>query len=344
MSKTSLHWFDYELPRDRIAKYPIHPRDACKLMIMERNSGKIEHRIFRDLINILKPGDVLVLNDSAVVKARLHGHRKDTEGRIECLLLEETDSGVWLALTRPAKRLTKGQRILFGLMEAEVTEEREEGLRCIRFPDRNSAFELMDSLGEVPLPPYIDRPVQPDDPENYQCIYARNPGSVAAPTAGLHFTSSLIEALKGKGIELAWITLHVGMGTFLPVRTACLEDHRMHEERYAVSENAARILRNAQREGRRIIAGGTTVVRALETMGKDNALLQQGSGRTRLFIKPGHEFNAIQGLLTNFHLPRSTLLVLVSAFAGREKTLEAYKEAVEKGYRFYSYGDAMLLL
>jgi len=344
MEGTPVHWFDYELPKDLIASHPVHPRDGCRLMVMDRGSGKRTHGLFKELPQRLSAGDVLVLNDSAVMKARLRGYRKDTGGNVECLLLEEQLDGSYLCLARPARRLRAGQRLLFKEVEAEVVEERGETLRIVRFLDTQPGTQLLERLGEMPLPPYIGRPVEPRDEEDYQCIYAKTPGSVAAPTAGLHFTSSLLGDLEKKGVEFIWVTLHVGMGTFLPIRTRRLEEHRMHEERYSVSKEAAKRLDRAVKEDRRIIAVGTTVVRVLESIDEQEGTLSSCKGRTSLFIRPGYRFKRVHGLLTNFHLPRSTLLVLVSAFAGRNETLEAYKDAVSRGYRFYSYGDAMLIL
>jgi S-adenosylmethionine:tRNA ribosyltransferase-isomerase len=331
--------FDYRLPPDRIATEPA-PRGQSRLLVLERR-GAQRHRRVDDLPEILRPGDLLVVNDTRVIPARLFGHRVATGGEIEILLTERVDATTWDALVRPGRRAKPGTRIGFedGLA-AEVIEKDPGGRHRLRFSEPVEPH--LDRLGHVPLPPYIERADTPEDRERYQTVYAASPGAVAAPTAGLHFSKELLTRLAAAGIETARVTLHVGPGTFKPVTVERIEDHRMESERYEIPEATAAAVDQARREGRRIVAVGTTVVRTLESAAKEGKVAP-GVGRTDLFITPGFRFQAVDLLLTNFHLPRSTLLMLVCAFAGRERVLAAYEEAIASGYRFYSYGDAMLI-
>ncbi len=330
--------FDYELPEESIAQEPA-PRGESRLLVLDREDR--HHRV-KDLPRLLRPGDLLVLNDTRVIPARLFGRRIGFEGKIEVLLIEKTGEREWEALVRPGRRARSGTGIAFEGLTAEVVDKREDRYR-LRFSEPIEPH--LDRLGHMPLPPYIRRPDEVSDRERYQTVFARNPGAVAAPTAGLHFSTELLEEIEAAGIGIARVTLHVGIGTFKPVAAERLEDHRMDRERYEVGEETAEAIRRARAEGRRVVAVGTTVVRTLESAtisGRDGEVIA-GSGATELFITPGYNFRAVDVLLTNFHLPRSTLLMLVSAFAGRERVLAAYEEAIREGYRFYSYGDAMLV-
>jgi len=336
---------DYELPGELIAQEPVEPRDASRLLVLPRSAGEARHLRFADLPELLEPGDLLVLNDSRVIPARLEG-RKESGGRCELLLVEPLGEGGprWRALGQSSKPLRAGGRLRFPGLEAEVEEIEGDGLVAVRFDREGADLEAaLARAGRVPLPPYIRRPPSPADRERYQTVVARAPGSVAAPTAGLHFTEELLARLDRRGVGRATVTLHVGPGTFLPVRAARLEDHRMHAERFAVPAGTAAAFAAARARGGRVVAVGSTVVRVLETAAEDGGL-RQGAGRTDLFLLPGHRFRAVDGLLTNFHLPRSTLLALVCAFGGRERVLAAYREAVARRYRFFSYGDAMAIL
>ena len=318
--------FDYDLPEDRIAQEPA-PRGESRLLVLDAE-GADRHRRVRDLPDLLRPDDLLVLNDTRVIPARLFGRRG--EGKMEVLLVEKLADREWEALVRPGKRAKPGTEIVFDDLSAEVVEKREDRYR-LRFSEPVEPH--LDRLGHIPLPPYIHRPDEAADRERYQTVFARTPGAIAAPTAGLHFSREILEELR-----TAWVTLHVGIGTFKPVSAERIEDHRMDRERWEVSEETAEAIRRTRENGGRIVAVGTTVVRTLESSGG-----AAGSGSTDLFITPGYRFKVVDVLLTNFHLPRSTLLMLVSAFAGRERVLAAYEEAVREGYRFYSYGDAMLV-
>jgi S-adenosylmethionine:tRNA ribosyltransferase-isomerase len=326
--------FDYHLPPERIAQEAA-PRGESRLLVLDRE-GPDRHARIHDLPRLLRPGDLLVLNDTRVIPARLYG-RRPSGGRMEVLLIERRGEREWDALVKPGRRAQPGTRIDFedGLA-AEVVDKREDGRHLLRFSEPVEPH--LDRLGHIPLPPYIHRPDTPADRERYQTVYARHPGSVAAPTAGLHFTEELLREIEAAGIEIARVTLHVGIGTFKPVSAERIEEHRMESERYEISEETAAALRRA----RRVVAVGTTVVRTLESAARDGEV-QPGSGSTELFITPGFNFQVVDALLTNFHLPRSTLLMLVSAFAGRERVLAANEEAIREGYRFYSYGDAMLV-
>ncbi|MGI9952661.1 tRNA preQ1(34) S-adenosylmethionine ribosyltransferase-isomerase QueA [Moorellaceae bacterium AZ2] len=336
--------FDYYLPPELIAQEPVEPRDASRLLVLHRQDGRLEHRRFYDLPRYLEKGDILVLNDTRVIPARLFGRKAGTGGRVEVLLLNPLGGDRWETLVRPGRRVPPGTQLIFGEgeLEARVLASTAEGGRVLKFAYQGSWEDLLAKLGQVPLPPYIHRELP--DPERYQTVYARHPGSAAAPTAGLHFTPRLLEKIREKGVEVAHILLHVGLGTFRPVKEEIVEKHRMHAEYYIVLPETAEAINNARARGGRVVAVGTTVVRTLETVATRDGLICPGEGYTDLFIYPGYHFKAVDCLITNFHLPRSTLLMLVSAFAGREKILQAYRVAVEEGYRFFSFGDAMLIL
>jgi S-adenosylmethionine:tRNA ribosyltransferase-isomerase len=361
--------FDFELPPELIAQTPAPQRDQSRLLVLHRQTRQLEHRRFRDLLDYLHPGDVLVLNNSRVIPARLRGVNAHTGGRFEMLLLEENSVNDWWVMLRPGKRARPGTQIAFhdlrgqpNELRAVVLEKNEEGHRRLRFSGLTDLTDALSMLGEVPLPPYITRPDEGQmelDRLRYQTVYAQPAGSVAAPTAGLHFTESLLHEIRARGVEVCFLTLHVGLGTFAPVKAESIASHTMHEERYEVSEETARIINLAKAAGSRIIAVGTTTVRVLETLARSSFLSPQaspaspiaaGTGKTRIFLYPPCEFKIVDVLLTNFHLPRSTLLMLISAFAapndmrGRELVLSAYAEAVRERYRFFSYGDAMLIL
>jgi S-adenosylmethionine:tRNA ribosyltransferase-isomerase len=334
--------FDYPLPENRIAQSPVEPRDASRLLVLDRRGGAVSHHQFRDLPSLLEPGDLLVRNDTRVLPARLIGV-KPTGGRAEALLLRDLGGDRWEAMVFPGRRLDVGARILFGegALEAEVVSRDLSGTRVLQLSvaSGESVSARLHRLGEVPLPPYIHEPLA--DGERYQTVYARHEGSAAAPTAGLHFTPETFARLADRGVQIAPVTLHVGLATFRPVKTEEIEQHEMHEEWYSVpAETAAAI---AEASGR-VVALGTTTVRALESAAEGPRRVRTGSGRTRLYITPGYRFQVVDALLTNFHVPRSSLLVLVSAFAGREAVLNAYRQALEAGYRFLSFGDAMLIL
>jgi S-adenosylmethionine:tRNA ribosyltransferase-isomerase len=336
--------FDYHLPPELIAQTPLEPRDQSRLMVLERTDGSIEHRRFSDLVAYLKAGDVLVFNDSRVIPARLKGKKADSGGKVELLLLRQLNHAVWETLIKPAKRVAIGTRLEIGdsgaNVWAEITGEGEEGIKVIRFPEEMQ----LPKLGKIPLPPYIRTPLA--DEERYQTVYARAPGSVAAPTAGLHFTPRLLEQLEQKGIELLYVTLHVGLDTFRPVREDDPLKHPIHKEYGIVTQEVASRLAQARGEGRRIICVGTTTVRIIEgaAQASQESPLEPFEGWVSLFILPGYQFRMVDALITNFHLPRSTLLMLVAAFAGKDFVINAYGEAIARKYRFYSFGDAMLIL
>ncbi len=352
--------FDFFLPPELIAQTPAPERDASRLLVLERATGKITHRQFRDLLDFFREGDVLVLNDSRVMPARLRGMKPASGGQIEILLLEENSVNDWWVMLRPGKRVRAGTRIQFSDtrgnatdVDAVVLEKNSEGHCRVKFSGVSNITETLDSLGETPLPPYITRaPRSHDvaDHERYQTVFARPPGSVAAPTAGLHFTPQLLDEIRARGVRVCFVTLHVGLGTFAQVKTERLDEHVMHEERFFICAETAREVNAAKRAGRRIVAVGTTSVRVLESVAaQNNGALIETSGRTRIFIHPPFRFRIVDALVTNFHLPQSTLLMLVSAFAapgelrGREMTLAAYAEAMRERYRFFSYGDAMFI-
>jgi S-adenosylmethionine:tRNA ribosyltransferase-isomerase len=336
--------FDYHLPPELIAQTPLEPRDQSRLMVLEQSHGLIEHRHFSDIIDYLKPGDVLVFNDSRVIPARLKGKKAESGGKVELLLLRQLKNAVWEVLLKPAKRVAIGTKLEIGdsddSVSAEIVGEREGGIRVIRFPEEM----LLPKLGKIPLPPYIRTPLE--DTERYQTVYARVPGSVAAPTAGLHFTPRLLKQLEQKGIELLFVTLHVGLDTFRPVREEDPLKHPIHKEYGIVTQEVASCLNKAKGEGRRIICVGTTTVRIIEgaAQASQPSILEPFEGWVSLFILPGYRFRMVDALITNFHLPRSTLLMLVAAFAGRDFIISAYEEAMARDYRFYSFGDAMLIL
>jgi S-adenosylmethionine:tRNA ribosyltransferase-isomerase len=335
--------FNYFLPEELIAQTPLEKRDASRLMLLEKDGGGISHGVFSDLPVWLKPGDCVVFNDSRVIPARLFGRRK-SGGAVEVLLLTDKGGGVWECLTRPGRKTPPGTELIFGdgELKARVEGTAADGNKLIRFQYEGIFLELLERLGKMPLPPYIKEELK--DSERYQTVYSRNIGSAAAPTAGLHFTPELLDRLGGVGVELEFITLHVGLGTFRPVKAAEIEDHEMHAEYCAVSAETAERVNKAKREGRRVIACGTTSCRTLEAVADGNGFIREFSGWVNIFIYPGYKFKCVDGLITNFHLPESTLLMLVSALAGRENVLRAYETAVRERYRFFSFGDAMLIL
>lgn len=336
--------FSYELPEELIAQTPLDQRDESRLLVLNRETGTLEHRSFRDLPTYLKPGDVLVLNDTRVLPARLYGRRLETEGKVEVLLLRELADGQWETLVKPGRRCPEGQVLVFGgeKLIGRVLRRTPEGGRVISFNRTGDDFlTILSQIGQMPLPPYIHTELK--DQNRYQTVYARHIGSAAAPTAGLHFTPELLDKIKQGGTEILYITLHVGLGTFRPVREEVIEKHHMHEEFFHVSPEVAARINAAKAEGQRVVAVGTTVVRTLESAGASGHL-QPGAAWTRLFIYPGFQFRIVDGMVTNFHLPKSTLLMLVSALAGRENILRAYQAAVQERYRFFSFGDAMLII
>ena len=336
--------FYYELPQELIAQDPLEDRSSSRLMHLSLADGSIEHLHFRDILRYLKPGDCLVINDTKVIPARLYGQKTDTGASIEILLLKRREKDVWECLVKPGKKARPGARISFGdgLLTGEITEIIEEGNRLIRFTYEGIFEEILDQLGEMPLPPYITHKLQ--DKNRYQTVYAKHDGSAAAPTAGLHFTKELLEQVKAQGVQIAHVTLHVGLGTFRPVKVDDVEKHHMHSEYYVVEEDQARLINETKKNGGRVIAVGTTSCRTLESAATEDGNLEPGSGWTQIFIYPGYQFQMIDGLITNFHLPESTLLMLVSALAGKEHILKAYEEAVKERYRFFSFGDAMLII
>ena len=336
--------FYYELPPELVAQEPTAQRSGSRLLVLDRGSGNIEHRIFSDLGEYLHEGECLVLNDTRVIPARLLGAREDTGGRIEFVLLRSIREDTWEVILKPGKRARPGTRFVFGggELKAEVVDVVEGGNRIVRFEYNGIFIEVLDKIGIIPLPPYITRKLE--DPERYQTVYSRHKGSAAAPTAGLHFTEAMLENLARRGIRLAYLTLHVGLGTFRPVKTVNVEEHVMHEEYYALSAETAGIINDTRAKGGRVAAVGTTSCRVLETAGSDTGNVKPGEGMTGIFIYPGYHFKVTDALITNFHLPESTLIMLVSAFAGRENIMGAYREAIEKRYRFFSFGDAMLII
>lgn len=334
--------FDYELPSELIAQTPLEKRDSSRLLILDKETGNIEHKHFNNIIDYLNPGDVLVLNDTKVMPARIIGTKIDTNAVIEVLMLKDTGNDVWECLSKPAKRIKIGTIISFSdKLQAECVGLGEEGIRLFKFKYDGIFLEILDELGEMPLPPYIHEKLKEKD--RYNTVYAKNLGSAAAPTAGLHFTKELLNEIKNKGIKVEYITLHVGLGTFRPVNVDDISEHKMHSEFYQMSKETAIELNNAKKEGRRIISVGTTSTRTLESIMNLYGEFKECSGWTDIFIYPGYKFKAIDALITNFHLPKSTLIMLVSALAGRDKIMNAYKEAVENKYRFFSFGDSMFI-
>ena len=336
--------FYYELPKELIAQDPLEDRSSSRLMHLDRNTGAVEHRHFRDIREYLKPGDCLVINDTKVIPARLYGRKEGTDALIEILLLKRKENDVWETLVKPGKKCRPGAEISFGegILKGKIIEVVEEGNRLIQFEYEGIFEEILDRLGEMPLPPYITHKLK--DKNRYQTVYAKHEGSAAAPTAGLHFTEELLEEIQSMGVRIAHVTLHVGLGTFRPVKVEEVTEHHMHSEFYVVEEEQAALINQTRKQGGRVIAGGTTSCRTLESAASEDGTLKAGSGWTDIFIYPGYRFKILDGLITNFHLPESTLIMLVSAFAGKEHVLAAYEEAVREKYRFFSFGDAMLIL
>ena len=332
--------FYFDLPEELIAQDPLEDRSSSRLLVIDKNTGKTQHRIFKDIIEYLNPGDCLVLNNTKVIPARLYGEREGTGGQVEVLLLKRGEGDVWETLVRPGKKCKPGQKLVFGggKLHAEVLETVDDGNRLIKFFYDGIWEEVLDSLGEMPLPPYITHKLK--DKNRYQTVYAKYDGSAAAPTAGLHFTPELLKQIEEKGIKLAYVTLHVGLGTFRPVKEENILDHHMHTEMYQVTKEAADIINDTKKCGGRVICVGTTSCRTIESAADENGCVKPGSGDTDIFIYPGYRFKALDCLITNFHLPESTLLMLVSALAGRENVLAAYEEAIRERYRFFSFGDA----
>lgn len=334
--------FNYYLPEELIAQTPLKNRDESRLMVLDKTTGEIEHKHFYDIIDYLEEGDVLVLNDTKVLPARLHGIKESTGSHIEILMLKELESDSWECLAKPAKRISVGDTIDFGgLLKATCTQVKEEGIRIFKLSYQGILYEILDKLGEMPLPPYIHEKLK--DKDRYQTVYAKEVGSAAAPTAGLHFTPELLDKIAKKGIKIEYITLHVGLGTFRPVTSENVLDHQMHSEYYIMSKETADTLNEAKKNGNMIVSVGTTSTRTLETVVNLYGEFKECSGWTNIFIYPGYKFKAIDYLITNFHLPKSTLVMLVSALAGRENILNAYNIAVKERYRFFSFGDAMLI-
>lgn len=335
--------FFYELPEELIAQEPIKERHMSRLMVLNRGTGLIEHRVFKDIIEYFHEGDCLVLNDTRVIPARLIGEREDTGGKIEFVLLKKVNEDVWEVMLKPGRRAKTGTRFDFGkgILKAEIIDIVEEGNRLARFEYDGIFEQILDQVGFVPLPPYITRKLE--DSERYQTVYSKHRGSAAAPTAGLHFTGELLNELNNKGIIIAYLTLHVGLGTFRPVKTRNILEHKMHSEFFSITADACTKINEARAKGNRVMAVGTTSCRVLETIGNQRATFEPQSGWTDIFIYPGYEFKVVNGLITNFHLPESTLIMLVSAFAGRENVMGAYREAIKERYRFFSFGDAMLV-
>ena len=336
--------FYFDLPQELIAQDPLEDRSSSRLLVLDRETGKTEHHIFKDVIDYLNPGDCLVVNNTKVIPARLFGTKEGTEAKIEILLLKRKENDVWETLVKPGKKAKPGTRISFGdgLLTGEVIDVVEEGNRLIKFTYDGIFEEILDQLGQMPLPPYITHQLK--DKNRYQTVYAKHDGSAAAPTAGLHFTPELLEAIKAKGVNIAHVTLHVGLGTFRPVKVEDVTNHHMHSEFYIVEEDQAKLINETKQRGGKIVSVGTTSCRTLESATDDQGILQAGSGWTDIFIYPGYKFKMIDRLITNFHLPESTLLMLVSALAGKDKIMAAYEEAVKERYRFFSFGDAMLIL
>lgn len=335
--------FYFELPQELIAQDPLEDRSASRLLVLNKDTGAVEHRHFKEITNYLRPGDCLVLNNTKVIPARLMGIKEDTGAAIEVLLLKRRENDIWETLVRPGKKARPGTKIVFGegALTAEVLEVVEEGNRLIRFSYEGIFEEVLDRLGEMPLPPYITHKLQ--DKNRYQTVYAKYEGSAAAPTAGLHFTEKLLEEIRAMGVKTVFVTLHVGLGTFRPVKAEKLSNHHMHSEHYEITQETADVINRTKENGGRVICVGTTSCRTVESAADENGRVQAGCGDTDIFIYPGYRFRVLDCLITNFHLPESTLVMLVSALAGRENVLAAYREAVEKEYRFFSFGDAMFI-
>lgn len=336
--------YDYDLPEELIAQDPLEDRSSSRLMVLDRQTGDVEHKHFTDILEYLHPGDCLVINNTKVIPARLFGVKEDTQAKIEVLLLKRKENDIWETLVKPGKKAKPGTKIIFGegLLTGEVVDVVEEGNRLIQFHYEGIFEEILDQLGEMPLPPYITHKLK--DKNRYQTVYAKNEGSAAAPTAGLHFTKELLEKVKEKGVNIAHVTLHVGLGTFRPVKVDDVESHHMHSEFYIVEEDQAKLINDTKKAGKRVIAVGTTSCRTLESATGEDGILKSGSGWTEIFIYPGYHFKMIDALITNFHLPESTLVMLVSALAGKENIMHAYETAVQEKYRFFSFGDAMIII
>ena len=335
--------FDFYLPEELIAQCPLKERDSSRFMLVDRKTGEIEHKVFHDVIDYLEKGDTLVLNNTRVMPARLIGEKEETGGKIEFLLLKRIEGDKWECLAKPGKKAKVGAMFTFGegKLKAVVREIGLEGNRVIEFIYNGIFEEILDELGQMPLPPYIHEKL--DDRERYQTVYSKEKGSAAAPTAGLHFTEDLLEKIREKGVNIAFVTLHVGLGTFRPVKVESIDEHIMHSEYYELDEENAKIINDTKKRGNRVIAVGTTSTRTLETIGNENGEVRAQSGWTNIFIFPGYKFNIVDALITNFHLPESTLIMLVSALAGKENIMNAYKKAVEEKYRFFSFGDSMFI-
>ena len=334
----------FDLPKELIAQDPMEKRDECRLLYMDKDTGKVEHHVFNEVINYLEPGDCLVLNNTKVIPARLLGVKEETGAAVEILLLKRKEADVWETLVKPGKKLRPGARVSFGdgILKAEILDIVDEGNRLVKFYYDGIWEEVLDKLGEMPLPPYITHKLQ--NKNMYQTVYAKFEGSAAAPTAGLHFTDELLEKIREKGVDMAFVTLHVGLGTFRPVKVTNVKEHHMHTEWYQVTQEAADKINKAKESGHRVICVGTTSCRTIESAASDDGKLTACSGDTSIFIYPGYKFKLMDGLITNFHLPESTLVMLVSAFAGREHVLNAYQEAIKERYRFFSFGDACLFI
>lgn len=335
--------FDFYLPEQQIAQTPLEKRDDARLMVVDKNTGEIEHKVFKDIIDFLQMGDCLVLNDTRVLPARLFGTKEGSGGKMEFLLLKRIDRDTWEVLVKPGKKAQIGSRFEFGngTLKAEVKDIVEEGSRIVCFEYEGIFEEILDSLGHMPLPPYIKETLE--DNEMYQTVYSKEQGSAAAPTAGLHFTEELLQKIQDKGVRLAFLTLHVGLGTFRPVKVENISEHIMHSEYYSISTEAAQIINDTKKKGNRVVAVGTTSSRTLETIGNQNGQVKEQSGWTDIFIYPGYKFKVVDALITNFHLPQSTLIMLVSALSSRDITLQAYETAVKENYKFFSFGDAMFI-
>lgn len=335
--------FYYDLPKELIAQTPLEPRDSSRLLVLGRESGNIEHKHFYDIIDYLNPGDLLVCNDSRVLSARIFGIKDETGARVEFLLLKQISGNKWETLCKPGKKAREGAKFSFGdgIMTATVVEVKDDGNRIVEFECEDNFFSALDRIGQMPLPPYITEELK--DKERYQTVYSHELGSAAAPTAGLHFTNELMEKIKAKGINIAYVTLHVGLGTFRPVKVDDVTKHKMHSEHYEIPEETARLINETKKNGKRVIAVGTTSCRTLESVASFYGEIKPCDGFTDIFIYPGYEFKVLDGLITNFHLPESTLIMLVSAFAGYDNIMNAYKVAVHEKYRFFSFGDAMFI-
>lgn len=335
--------YNYELPEELIAQVPLKVRDSSRLLVLDKETGEISHKSFHDIVSYFEEGDTIVLNDTKVIPARIIGEKEETHAVIELLLLKDIENDTWEALVKPARRVKTGTVVSFGngLLKARCVEERSEGIRIFELEYEGILYEILDKLGTMPLPPYIHEKLE--DQNRYQTVYAKNIGSAAAPTAGLHFTNELLESLKKKKVNIAYVTLHVGLGTFRPISCDNILDHHMHSEYYSIDSNCCDMIMASKKNGKKVVAVGTTVVRVLETVMNEKKALVPSSGWTDIFIYPGYEFKIVEHLITNFHLPKSTLLLLISALAGKEKVFKAYQEAIANKYRFFSFGDSMFI-